>query len=123
MMTRRKKTNFPQDCNQLETPTYLIIMEKQEKDIKTLEADITAAVSQYIDNESEYTDNAHIAIDPQTLEVSLVDSDADMPEAALSGCDHYPVMEFVRMCSSEPGLWEPDAGAVALAASGYATEA
>lgn len=90
-------------------------MDNINKDIHQFETAIADVVNQYIDNEGEYTDNVQVEINPLTLEVALVDPETDLPDR-----DYYPVMDMVRMSTSEPGKWEVDPEAIAEVASDYA---
>ncbi len=89
-------------------------MENLKKDIKAFEAEITAVVNQYIDNEGEYTDNVQMEINPMTLEVSLVDPDTDLPDR-----DYYPIMDLIKMSTTDPGKWQPDPESIAEVAADY----
>ncbi len=89
-------------------------MENLKKDIKVFESEITDVVNQYIDNEGEYTDNVQMEINPMTLEVALVDPETDIPDR-----DYYPIMDLIKMSTSAPGQWEPDADAISQVAADY----
>lgn len=89
-------------------------MENIKKNIEAFEAEIERVVMQYIDNEGEYTDNVQMEINPMTLEVALVDAETDIPDR-----DYYPIMDLVKMSTTEPGSWEPDEYAISQVAADY----
>lgn len=73
-------------------------------------------VREYIAADESYDDDAQITINPESLEVGLVDGEeADgLPDSI----DCYPAMDFVEMTAD--GSWIPDKEAIASAAAEYA---
>lgn len=106
---------------------------------KEFEDRITEAVAGYIADEETYDDNAQLQIDPETLKVTVVDSEDAAPEGIdtidsddktsfdegvsinpdVTGMDYYDVMDFVRMSPDRPGKWVVDSDAVASVAEEY----
>lgn len=70
-------------------------------------------ISEYIDNEEAYNDNAQLTINTDTLELGLVDDDEDIDDKL----NQYPVMDLIKMDAD--GNWQPDKDAIAELAEDY----
>lgn len=85
--------------------------------INTLITDLRAAVLEYIADEENYTDNVQAQINTETGEVSIADSENEIP-----GCDYVPIMDLIKMSVDNPGQWLPDEDAIEQVAADYAVE-
>lgn len=85
--------------------------------INTLITDLRAAVLAYIADEENYTDNVQAQINTETGEVSIADSENEIP-----GCDYVPIMDLIKMSVDNPGQWLPDEDAIEQVAADYAVE-
>lgn len=75
---------------------------------------ITAIVNEYILDEENYSDDVQLEINTTTWEMDIADPENDLPS-----CDYYPIMDLVKMSTSEPGKWEPDEEAIESLAAEY----
>lgn len=75
---------------------------------------LTEIVTDYIDGEESYGDDAQLQINTTTWEMEVADPENDLPN-----CDYYPMMDLVKMSVENPGEWEPDADAIADVAAEY----
>lgn len=75
---------------------------------------LTAAVNEYIDGEESYGDDVQVEINTTDWSMDIADPENDLPN-----CDYYPVMDLVRMSSSNPGQWEADDEAITDVAAEY----
>lgn len=108
-------------------------------ELKAIEKAIRDAVERYIDEEETYDDNAQLQIDPETMKVTVVDSeDAESDSAVapdesestgnegvdvnpeVAGMDYVDVMDLIKMSTDNPGQWIPDDDAIRRLAEDYA---
>ena len=75
---------------------------------------LTETVEDYIAGEDSYSDDVQLEINTVTWEMDIADPENDLPN-----CDYYPMMDLIKMSSSEPGRWEPDGDAIADVAAEY----
>lgn len=75
---------------------------------------LTEVIKEYIATEEAYSDDACLEINTRTWDMTIVDSDNELP-----GCDYYSMLDLVLMSGSHPGEWEPDPVAVESVASEY----
>lgn len=75
---------------------------------------VTEVVEDYIASEESYSDDVQLEIDTTTWEMDIADPENDLPN-----CDYYPLMDLVKMSTTEPGKWEPDKGAIESVAAEY----
>ena len=73
-------------------------------------------VREYISADESYDDDAQITIDPESLEVGLVDGEE--ADGLADSIDSYPAMDVVEMTAD--GKWVPDTEAIASVAAEYA---
>lgn len=71
-------------------------------------------VKEYIADEEAYSDDVQLQIDTTTWQLEIADPENDLPN-----CDYYPMMDLVRMSTTDPGRWEPDEDAIADIAAEY----
>lgn len=71
-------------------------------------------VREYIDDEESYSDDVQLQIDTTTWELEIADPENDLPN-----CDYYPMMDLVKMSTTELGRWEPDEDAIEEIAAEY----
>lgn len=71
-------------------------------------------VKEYIADEEAYSDDVQLQIDTTTWQLEIADPENDLPN-----CDYYPMMDLVRMSTTDPGSWEPDEDAIADIAAEY----
>ena len=71
-------------------------------------------VREYIDDEESYRDDVQLQIDTTTWELEIADPENDLPN-----CDYYPMMDLVKMSTTELGRWEPDEDAIEEIAAEY----
>ena len=83
-------------------------------DSKKFIAAITRIVEDFIAEEEAYSDDVQLEINTMTWEMDIADPENDLPD-----CDYYPVMDLVKMSSTEPGKWEPDIEAIEDLAAEY----
>ncbi len=78
---------------------------------KTLEKALLSAITEYLEQEEAYGDDAMLVIDPDALTVGLIEEEpADAEESPLY---YVRVMDLVRMDTDKPGRWLADSEAVA----------
>ena len=75
---------------------------------------LTELVKEYILDEENYSDDVQVEINTVDWNMDIADPENDLPN-----CDYYPVMDLVRMSSTEPGKWEPDPEAIESVAVEY----
>lgn len=75
---------------------------------------LTLIVEDYIAGEEAYSDDVQLQINTLTFDMEIADPENDLPD-----CDYYPMMDLVRMSTSNPGQWEPDPDAIAEVAAEY----
>lgn len=75
---------------------------------------VTEIVEDYISQEEAYSDDVQLEINTVNWDMDIADPENDLPE-----CDYYPIMDLVKMSSSEPGKWEPDSDAITDLAAEY----
>lgn len=83
-------------------------------DNKTFIEKVREIVEEYIDDEENYSDDVQLEINTTNWSMDIADPENDLPD-----CDYYPVMDLVKMSSSEPGKWEADMGAIESIAAEY----
>lgn len=83
-------------------------------DTKKFINSITEIVKDYIAGEESYSDDVQLEINTVTWEMDISDPENDLPN-----CDYYPIMDLVKMSSTEPGKWEPDTEAIESVAAEY----
>ena len=71
-------------------------------------------VREYIADEESYSDDVQLQIDTTTWELEIADPENDLPN-----CDYYPMMDLVKMSTTELGRWEPDEDAIEEIAAEY----
>lgn len=71
-------------------------------------------VREYIADEESYSDDVQLQIDTTTWELEIAD-----PENDLHNCDYYPMMDLVKMSTTELGRWVPDEDAIEEIAAEY----
>lgn len=75
---------------------------------------LTSLVNDYIAHDEAYSDDVQLEINTTDWSLDIADPDNDLPN-----CDYYPMMDLVRMSTSQPGKWEADADAIADVAAEY----
>lgn len=76
--------------------------------------DLNNIVREYIADEESYSDDVQLQIDTTTWELEIADPENDLPN-----CDYYPMMDLVKMSTTELGRWEPDEDAIEEIAAEY----
>lgn len=71
-------------------------------------------VREYIADEESYSDDVQLQIDTTTWELEIANPENDLPN-----CDYYPMMDLVKMSTTELGRWEPDEDAIEEIAAEY----
>ncbi len=75
---------------------------------------LTDIVKEYIAEEEAYSDDVQLQINTVNYDMEIADPENDLPN-----CDYWPMMDLVRMSSTEPGKWEPDTDAISEVAAEY----
>lgn len=94
-------------------------MNDNAKNAAGFEQRITEAVKQFALNDQAFTDLAMLRIDPESLEIEVVDEpDPDEMEND-STHDYVALMDLVEVDPADPALWIPDTEAIASLAADY----
>ena len=75
---------------------------------------ILETVEEYIAGEEGYSDDVQLEINTTDWSMDIADPENDLPN-----CDYYPMMDLVKMSVENPGVWEPDEGAIESVAAEY----
>lgn len=75
---------------------------------------LTELVNEYIEADEAYSDNVQLEINTTTWDMDIANPENDLPN-----CDYYPMMDLVKMSTSNPGQWEPDTDAITEVAAEY----
>ena len=71
-------------------------------------------VEEYIEAEDSYSDDVQLEINTTDWSMDIADPENDLPN-----CDYYPILDLVKMSTSEEGKWEPDQEAIESVAAEY----
>ena len=81
---------------------------------KEFEKRVREVVEEYIADEEGYSDDVQLEINTPDCSLDIADPEYDLPI-----CDYYPIMDIVKMSTTEPGKWEPDDSAIESIAAEY----
>ena len=81
---------------------------------KEFEKRVREVVEEYIADEEGYSDDVQLEINTTDWSMDIADPENDLPN-----CDYYPMMDLVKMSTTEPGKWEPDDSAIESIAAEY----
>lgn len=82
-------------------------------DINEFSRRIEERVAEYAESDQSWSDAAMLEINPETLEMRIVDEEEN------DSLDYIDIMDLVEMSVETPGAWKPSQEAIADLAASY----